>query len=130
VGPAEFARVPGAGQQGRPARQAAGGSTGTHAGSDDGVMGSDQCARAWEATYRHYGHIWELTARSPKGDPAAAHEMAAASRAVAAAWRQIEAATTLPWWAVAAIESAAAAFEEQARKYEGGDNSKSHGHDR
>jgi lysozyme family protein len=84
-------------------------------------MGSHQCGHAWEAAYRHYGHIWE---------PAAARKMAAASWAVASAWRQIEAATTLPWWAVAAIESAAAAFEEQARKYEGGDDSESHGHDR
>lgn len=81
-------------------------------------MASEQCVRAWEGAYRHYGQIWELTARSPKGDPVAAREMASASSAVAAAWRQIAAATTLPWWAVVAIESAAAAFEEQARKYE------------
>jgi hypothetical protein len=70
--------------------------------------------------------MWELTARSPKGDPAAAWEMAAASWAVAAAWRQIATATTLPWWAVVAIESAAAAFEEQARKYEPENDSESH----
>ena len=44
--------------------------------------------------------------------------MASASWAVAAAWRQIATATTLPWWTVAAIESAAAAFEAQAREYE------------
>jgi alkylated DNA nucleotide flippase Atl1 len=87
------------------------------------MMAADQCARAWEGAYRHYGRIWELTARSPKGDPAAAREMAAASRAVAAAWRQIEAATTLPWWTVAALESAAAAFEEQAQKYDTSENS-------
>jgi hypothetical protein len=130
VGPAEFPEAPRARRQGRPARRTAGGSTGTDAGSEESVIGSDQCARAWEAAYQHYGHIWELTARSPKGDPAAAREMAAASWAVASAWRQIEAATALPWWAVAAIESAAAAFEEQARKYEGGDDSESHGHDR
>jgi lysozyme family protein len=57
--------------------------------------------------------------------------MAAASWAVAAAWRQIETATTLPWWTLAAIESAAAAFEEQARKYETGGQIDSHhdGHD-
>jgi hypothetical protein len=83
-------------------------------------MASDQCVRAWEGAYRHYGRIWELTARSPKGDPVAAREMAAASRAVAAAWRAIEAeaATTLPWWTVAALQSAAAAFDEQAQKYD------------
>jgi hypothetical protein len=125
VGPPEFARVRGTGRQGRPARRPPGGST------DDAVMASEQCASAWEAAYRHYGHIWELTARSPKGDPAAAREMAAASWAVAAAWRQIETATTLPWWTLAAIESAAAAFEEQARKYETGGQIDSHhdGHD-
>lgn len=134
VGPAEFAPTRGAGQQGRPTRRPVGGSTGNNArpapGSDDGIIASDQRARAWEGAYRHYGRIWELIARSPKGDPAAAREMVAASRAVAAAWRQIETATTLPWWAIAAIESAAAAFEEQAHRYETGDEGERHGHDR
>ena len=135
VGPTEFAQG-GAGRQARPARRPAGDSTGHSArpvpGAGEAVIAADQCARAWEAAYRHYGRIWELTARSPKGDPAAAREMAAASRAVAAAWRQIDTATTLPWWAIAAIESAAAAFEEQAHRYETGDESESysHGHDR
>ncbi|HKR51124.1 MAG TPA: hypothetical protein VJT72_16355 [Pseudonocardiaceae bacterium] len=81
-------------------------------------MASDTSARAWEAAYRQYGRAWEWTARSQKGDPAAALEMASASWAVAAAWRQIASATTLPWWTLAAIESAAAAFEAQARDYE------------
>jgi hypothetical protein len=134
VGPAEFAPIRGAGQQGRPTRRPADDSPGNNArpapGSDDGVMASDQCTRAWEGAYRHYGRIWELTARSPKGDPVAAQEMASASWAVAAAWRQIATATTLPWWAIAAIESAAAAFEEQARRYETGDESESHSHER
>ena len=91
-------------------------------------MASGQCVRAWEGAYRYYGRIWELTARSPKGDPAAAREMVAASRAVAAAWRQIEAAATLPWWTVAALQSAAAAFDEQAQKYD--DNSESPDYER
>jgi hypothetical protein len=122
VGPAEFARVRGTGRQGRPARRPPGGST------DDAVMASEQCARAWEAAYRHYGHIWELTARSPKGDPAAAREMAAASWAVAAAWRQIAAATTLPWWTLVALEAAAAAFEAQAREYKAREENRGHDH--
>jgi hypothetical protein len=126
VGPAEFAQARGAGRQDRPVRRPAGDSTGHNARPasvlGEGVMAADQCVRAWEGAYRHYGRIWELTARSPKGDPAAAREMAAASRAVAAAWRQIEAATTLPWWTVAALESAAAAFEEQAQKYDTSEN--------
>lgn len=82
------------------------------------VMVSANATRVWEAAYRQYGRAWETTARSGKGDPAAAREMAAASWAVAAAWRQIAAATTLPWWTLAALESAAGAFESQARDYE------------
>ncbi|HET9255318.1 MAG TPA: hypothetical protein VFO16_08970 [Pseudonocardiaceae bacterium] len=87
-----------------------------------GDIAGEQCVRVWEEAYRHYGRIWELTARSPRGDPAAAQEMAAASRAVAAAWRAIEAASGLPWWAAAALQSAAAAFDEQAQKYDHNDN--------
>jgi len=86
-------------------------------GSQDNVMGSEKSTRVWEAAYRQYGRAWEITARTGKGDPAAASEMAAASWAVAAAWRQIATATTLPWWVLAAIESAAGAFESQAREY-------------
>lgn len=122
AGPAEPASARRAGRPARPAHQPAGGSTGHTAcpssGLGEGVRVSEQCARAWEAAYRYYGRIWELTARSPKGDPAAAREMARASWAVAAAWRQIASATALPWWTVAAIESAAGAFESQARDYE------------
>jgi hypothetical protein len=81
-------------------------------------MAAEECVRAWEGAYRYYGRMWELTARAPKGDPAAAREMAAASRAVAAAWRAIEAVTPLPWWTLAALQSAAAAFDEQAQKYD------------
>ena len=80
-------------------------------------MASEKTTRVWEAAYRQYGRAWEWTARCGKEDPAAAREMAAASWAVAAAWRQIASATTLPWWALAAIESAAGAFEFQARDY-------------
>jgi hypothetical protein len=87
-------------------------------GSGGGVRASENAVRAWEAAYRRYGHAWEVTARSGKGDSIAAREMAAASWAVAAAWRQIATATTLPWWTLAAIESAAGAFEAQAREYE------------
>ena len=38
-------------------------------------------------------------------------------------YEQIATATTLPWWTLAAIESAAGAFESQARDYEAGDTS-------
>ncbi|MGH8881384.1 MAG: hypothetical protein ACRD0P_29220 [Stackebrandtia sp.] len=89
-------------------------------------MASDKSTRAWEAAYRKYGRAWETTARSRKGDPVAAREMASASWAVAAAWRQIAAAATLPWWTLAAIESAAVAFEAQAREGEAREGSDGH----
>lgn len=84
------------------------------------VRASEKSIQAWEAAYRQYGHAWETTARCGKSDPTAARDMAAASWAVAAAWRQIASATRLPWWVLAALESAAGAFESQAREYETG----------
>jgi hypothetical protein len=96
--------------------------TGAHlmAGKESNVRTSDKSIRAWEAAYRQYGRAWETTARCGKSDPTAARDMAAASWAVAAAWRQIASATQLPWWVLAALESAAGAFESQAREYETG----------
>lgn len=88
-------------------------------------MASEKSVRAWEGAYRHYGRTWEIKARARKGDPAAAREMAAASWAVAAAWRQIAATSTLPWWTLAAIESAAGTFETQERNCEKNEGSTS-----
>jgi hypothetical protein len=88
----------------------------------------NESTRAWETAYRHYGSTWQLTARSPKDDPAAARQMAAASAAVASAWRQIAAATTLPWWTFVALEAAASAFEAQAREYKAREKSPGHDH--
>lgn len=96
--------------------------------SGTGVRASNKSARAWEAAYRHYGITWELTARSPKGDPTAARQMAAASVAVASAWRQIATAATLPWWTLVALEAAASAFEAQAREYKAREKSQGHNH--
>jgi len=123
VGPSEFSRDRNAGRADLPTARPVTGSPHRDArtrpvASAADVMASDNAARAWEASYRRYGHAWEATARSGKGDPIAAREMAAASWAVAAAWRQIVTATALPWWALAAIETAAGAFEAQAREYE------------
>jgi hypothetical protein len=94
-------------------------------GAQGGVLASGKSVRVWEGAYRRYGRAWEWTARSPTGDPAAAREMAAASWAVATAWRHIATVTTLPWWTLAAIESAAGAFEEQARSWEARETSES-----
>lgn len=129
MGPAEFAWVRGTGRKGLSTARLVSGPAGNDArpvsSSDGGVMASDKSVRVWETVYRRYGQVWELTARAPKGDPAAAREMAAASRAVAAAWRQIAAATTLPWWTLVAVETAAAAFEAQAREYQARQESES-----
>ena len=82
------------------------------------TMAADRCIRAWEAAYRQYGHASEIWSRSPEDDPAAAWGMASASWAVAEAWREIAAVSRLPWWTLAAVESAAEAFEAQARDWE------------
>ncbi len=129
MGRDEFTRVQGACREGPRAARPVSGPPHNEApivsGFQGDVMASDKSTRAWESAYRQYGRAWEWTARSGKGDPAAAREMAAASWAVAAAWRQIAAATTLPWWTLAAIESAAGAFEAQAREYEAREGSDS-----
>jgi hypothetical protein len=70
----------------------------------------------WEAAYRTYGHASEALGRSGDGDPAAAWRLASASAEVAVAWRRIAAGSQLPWWLLAAVESAAQAFESQARE--------------
>ncbi|MGH3693916.1 MAG: hypothetical protein ACRDRX_08000 [Pseudonocardiaceae bacterium] len=51
---------------------------------------------------------------------------------MAAAWRVIETAATVSWWTVAALQSAAAAFDEQAQKYDTSENNEnsSRGQDR
>jgi DNA-binding IclR family transcriptional regulator len=119
-GPAESARVHG--RDGHPAPRRASGRAGRDAplvsGAGGGVMAAEKSVRAWEAAYRRYGQVWELSARASKDDLATARQMASASWAVAAAWRQIAAATTLPWWVLVAIEAAASAFETQAHEYQ------------
>jgi hypothetical protein len=128
MGRSEVTRARGAGREGLRATRPVSGpphhGTQPVPGSEGDVMrAADQSTRIWETAYRQYGRAWEMTARCGKGDPAAAREMAAASWAVAAAWRQIAATTRLPWWVLAAIESAAGAFESQARDYETGEAS-------
>ena len=125
MGRGEVTRARGAAREGLRATRPVSGPPqhGAHLGSgaQGEVMPSEKSTRVWEAAYRQYGRAWETTARSGKSDPAAAQEMAAASWAVAAAWRQIAVTTRLPWWILAAIESAAGAFESQARDYETGE---------
>src|SRR4051794_19299016 len=64
-------------------------------------MVSRDLIHAWEDAYCWYG-------------VASGAEIAPASRAVALAWRDLVCTSTLPWWVLAAVESAAQAFEDQA----------------
>jgi len=86
--------------------------------TDDISVATEKSIREWEAAYRKYGHASELVARSIGDDLAAAWGMASASWQVAQAWRELAAAQRLPWWLLAAVESAAEAFEAQARDWE------------
>ena len=65
---------------------------------------SEDLIRAWEDAYRRYGS-------------AAGADVAPASRAVAMAWRDIACTSGLPWWMLAAVESAAEAFEAPAEQW-------------
>ncbi|SFB29132.1 hypothetical protein SAMN05216266_107292 [Amycolatopsis marina] len=81
-------------------------------------MATKKQVRAWEEAYRHYGSTSELVARTRQVDAATAQDMASASWAVAVSWRAIAGNPELPWWMLAALESAAQAFEEQARHWQ------------
>ncbi|WP_170220837.1 hypothetical protein [Amycolatopsis cihanbeyliensis] len=81
-------------------------------------MVSKKLVGVWEQAYRRYMVASEAIAeRSP--DAATVREMALTSHAVASAWRGIAADWRLPWWAKAAAESAAEAFDCQARHWRG-----------
>lgn len=72
---------------------------------------------AWESEYRRYGQAAELSLWAG-GDPGDASAMADASASVAVAWRRIAGSTVLPWWLLAAVDSAAQAFEAQAQEWQ------------
>ncbi|GAB3909092.1 hypothetical protein GCM10029964_110090 [Kibdelosporangium lantanae] len=82
------------------------------------MLVSTKVVGVWEDAYRRYGRASDIVARSRGRDVAAVQELITASRAVATAWRAIAAQAELPWWVVAAVESAAEAFAEQARQEE------------
>ena len=81
--------------------------------SDDGIavpiwrndlaLADKDAIAAWEEAYREYEK---------------ATDVAVASRAVAAAWRNLAVTFELPWWLLAAVHSAAEAFDLQARAWE------------
>lgn len=86
--------------------------------AQDTVLVAGTSVTTWEAAYRRYGRISEQSLLPSEVDVAVVWQMALASRAVAAAWRQIARADPLPWWSLTAVESAAEAFEAQARDWE------------
>jgi hypothetical protein len=68
----------------------------------------------WEVAYRRYCAVAGLAASAGAGDQVAARALAATSRDVAAAWRELQKVPDLPWWVLAAVSAAAEAFESQA----------------
>jgi hypothetical protein len=73
--------------------------------------------RRWESAYRFYQQA-DLVAGSRRADTVAIADMARASQEVATAWRAFSYVEGLPWWVVAAVATAAQAFEGQARAWE------------
>jgi hypothetical protein len=81
------------------------------------VMVPDYLVERWESAYSAYRTASELVDASIPGDRAAAEQMAKASHAVATAWRDITVESDLSWWTVAAVTTAAQAFDHQAQDW-------------
>lgn len=77
----------------------------------------EQMVKRWESAYRFYQEA-NLIAGSGRVSEVAVADMVRASREVATAWRAFSYVDELPWWAVAAVATAAQAFEGQAREWE------------
>lgn len=128
MGTDDMVGVSGTGRDGIPTvRPAPGQPRHGHRSAAGVVAVPEQFIRSWEGAYRQYGQVNEIISRMPADDPVAAWQMANASWAVASAWREIATVARLPWWVLAAVDSAAEAFEVQARYWEaqesGGDAS-------
>jgi hypothetical protein len=91
------------------------------------VVVPEQVVRAWEGTYRQYAQVNEMVTRMTEDDPVGAWHLATVSWAAAKAWREIATVSRLPWWLLAAVESAAEAFEAQARDWEARESGESGG---
>jgi hypothetical protein len=72
---------------------------------NDPALADKDAIAAWEEAYREY-------------EKALATDVVGASRAVAAAWRNLAVDLELPWWLLAAVHSAAEAFDLQAEAWE------------
>jgi hypothetical protein len=80
-------------------------------------MVSEELVRRWETVYGAYGVVTKSIATTEPGNRALARRMARASADVAAVWREMAAEPGMAWWAVAALGTAAQAFEFQARDW-------------
>ena len=80
-------------------------------------MIEEDLVQRWESAYRRYGETSKTVAVARSGDRGVAGEMAAASSDIAAMWREMESSVDLPWWILAALSTAAQAFEFQARDW-------------
>ncbi len=119
MGTGDVVGASGAGRDGLPTvRPAPGQRRPGHRSAAGVVAVPEQIVRAWEGAYRQYGQVNEMVTRMPADDPVGAWYMANASWAVATAWREIATVARMPWWLLAAVESAAEAFEAQARDWE------------
>ena len=71
-----------------------------------------ELVRAWETAYRDYMAAWDHGSRVLS--PVASLNTANAARRVSLAWHELARSRGLPWWSVAALESAAEGFAELA----------------
>lgn len=74
-----------------------------------------ELVRAWESAYRDYMAAWEHGSRVLS--PTSSLNTSNAARRVSRAWHELARSRGLPWWCVAALESAAEGFAELARDW-------------
>src|SRR5947208_15484199 len=95
-------------------------------------MGFRERVEAWEQAYRDYMTAWEH-GRAVLS-PVSATNTSNAARRVSRAWHELAQTRGLPWWCVAALESAAEGFAELARDWasradgDGGSSRRVRGH--
>jgi hypothetical protein len=81
------------------------------------VMVSEELVQRWEDAYRRYIEASKISTVSFAGNADVAREMMMASHNVATAWHAMESSPDLPWWALAALSTAAQAFDHQAQEW-------------
>jgi hypothetical protein len=79
-------------------------------------MGFRERVEAWEQAYRDYMAAWEHSRAVLS--PVSATNTANVARRVSRAWHELAQARGLPWWCVAALESAAEGFADLAQEWE------------